>query len=83
MSVFRALSPSCDCDLAVLKNCKLIRVEVTTGYTMQNGALSYHHHDTKNYDVIAVVHKGGISYFPETFCSPERVKVLVGFPGSP
>ena len=30
--VFRAMSPSCSCDLAVLKNGKLMRVEVRTGY---------------------------------------------------
>lgn len=29
-NVFRALSPSCPCDLAVLKNGKLVRVEVRT-----------------------------------------------------
>lgn len=29
--VFRSLSPACSCDLAVLKDGKLLRVEVTTG----------------------------------------------------
>lgn len=30
--VFRAISPACSCDLAVLKNHKLLRVEVRTGF---------------------------------------------------
>lgn len=29
--VFRALSPSCPCDLAIVKGSKLVRVEVTSG----------------------------------------------------
>lgn len=30
--VFRALSPGCSCDLAILKDGRLLRVEVRTGY---------------------------------------------------
>ena len=30
--VFRALSPSCSCDLAVMKDSKLLRIEVRTAY---------------------------------------------------
>lgn len=36
-AVFRALSPSCPCDLAILKDDNLIRVEVKTGYRLCNG----------------------------------------------
>lgn len=39
--VFRSLSQSCSCDLAVLKNERLTRVEVKTGYRNKNGRISY------------------------------------------
>lgn len=64
LQVFRALSASCDCDLAALAGKKLIRVEVTTGYKSGNGVLTYPHHKAENFDVLAVVSKGGIHYFP-------------------
>jgi hypothetical protein len=32
MEVFRAVSPACSCDLAILNNAGLLRVEVRTGY---------------------------------------------------
>ena len=35
--VFRALSPSCSCDLAILRNGRLLRVEVRTGYRTVTG----------------------------------------------
>lgn len=35
--VFRALSPCCSCDLAILRNGSLIRVEVRTGYKTAKG----------------------------------------------
>jgi len=35
--VFRALSPHCSCDLAILKNRKLYRIEVRNGYRLKNG----------------------------------------------
>ena len=31
-AVFRSLSPACSCDLAILKEKRLLRVEVKTGY---------------------------------------------------
>lgn len=65
--VFRALSASCDCDLAVLCGNKLIRVEVTTGYSTRSGRVTYNIHKSENFDVMAVVHKGGILYAPENW----------------
>jgi hypothetical protein len=35
--VFRAVSPSASCDLAILKEGKLLKVEVRTGYKRPNG----------------------------------------------
>src|SRR5262245_42807567 len=35
--VFRALSPSCSCDLAVLREGRLLRVEVRTAYYSKAG----------------------------------------------
>ena len=37
--VFRALSPSCPCDLAILKDGKLLRIQVRTGAISPSGKL--------------------------------------------
>ena len=54
--VFRAMSPACSCDLAILKDGQLLRVEVTTGY--YNGG-KLRHSKTKaqleKSDIIAIV----------------------------
>jgi hypothetical protein len=39
--VFRAVSPSASCDLIILKNGKLHRIEVRTGYLKADGAVRY------------------------------------------
>lgn len=62
--VFRALSPSASCDLAILKAGKLLRVEVRTGYrdriTGQVGTTRTH-----RADILAIaVHDGSIVYEP-------------------
>ena len=53
-SVFRALSAACDCDLAVLKEGKLIRVEVTTGSVSRIGGVSWPTKDESKFDVLAI-----------------------------
>jgi hypothetical protein len=71
--VFRAVSQACSCDLAVLKNGALLRVEVRTGYFDANGAPFRNKLTAKDVgrsDIHAVVHhypKGGtlITYSPE------------------
>lgn len=63
--VFRAVSPASDCDLAVLKQFRLIRVEVTTGYISKTGALQYPKHDDAKSDALAVVVAGEIHYLPK------------------
>jgi hypothetical protein len=63
--VFRALSPSCPCDLAVLKDNNLVLIEVTTGYRGKDGKHSFPEHKNGRYDVVAVVfHDGEIIYKP-------------------
>lgn len=39
--VFRAVSASCSCDIAILKNDKMLRVEARTGYRSKNGKVFY------------------------------------------
>jgi hypothetical protein len=56
--VFRALSPSCSCDLAVLMNGTLIRIEVRSGY-LRNAStkllFSKPARDDGRFDIYAVV----------------------------
>lgn len=65
-AVFRALSPACTCDLAILAEGKLLRIEVTTGVTNpRTGAFRWSPHDPERYDVLAVVTwEGEITYLP-------------------
>lgn len=66
--VFRALSQACPCDLAILKNGKLIRVECTTGtYNRNPNSWSHPLKDNKKYDVLAVVFHKEIKYIPAEF----------------
>ena len=61
--VFRSLSPACPCDLAILSNNKLIRVEVTTGYRSIGGNIQHNKKDIGKFDILAVVeHNGTITY---------------------
>lgn len=54
--VFRALSPSCSCDLAVVKDGTLLRIEVRTGWRNKDGKLFKHSkkHYKEKYDVKAI-----------------------------
>ena len=53
--VFRPLTPNCSCDLAILKNSKLTRIEVTTGRYSQTGKVTYPPHKQEYYDIFAIV----------------------------
>lgn len=61
-SVFRALSPSCLCDLIAIRDGRTIRVEVRTGAINPSGSLFYScsPKDKGRSDVIAVV-----LYYPQ------------------
>lgn len=66
--VYRSLSPACKADLVVLKEKKLVRVEVTTGYLDYKGNVinNKKYADQSNFDVVAVVFTTGeIKYFPD------------------
>lgn len=52
--VFRAVSSACSCDLAILKNGKLLRVEVKTG-AYYNGKLYANKGKIHQYDILAIV----------------------------
>ena len=69
--VFRAVSPSCSCDLAIIKNKKLTRVEVTTGHFCANGKLFSVKKDKTKFDLLAIVTKTKIIYSPEGFLCQE------------
>jgi len=65
--VFHAFSPSCSCDLAILKDRSLLRVEVKTGYRWKG---KVHHAKPRDgcFDIIAVVIEGEpVIYEPSTF----------------
>ena len=74
--VFRAVAPH-GCDLAILQDKRLYRVEVTTGhiYTTQKGRRSLYH-PQKNFDkfdVLALVLLDGtIEYLPQLPTSPQK-----------
>ncbi len=65
--VFRAVSSSCSCDLAVLKGGKLLRIEVRTGYlnTTSNKRYTNKPKDSSRYDVLAVMYPDGLEFIPE------------------
>ena len=66
--VFRALSPNCPCDLAILKGNKLLRVEVRTSFISVTGKIfkTKNQRDGKNnIDIFAWVLPDKIIYEPE------------------
>lgn len=66
--VFRALSPNCPCDLAILKENKLLRVEVRTAFisiTSKIYKTKSQRDDKNNIDVYAWVLPDKITYEPE------------------
>jgi hypothetical protein len=66
--VFRALSPNSSCDLIAMKEGKIWRVEVTTGYIRKDGSMSWVKHDESKYDVLAAVMPDStVIYVSESF----------------
>lgn len=66
--VFRALSPSCPCDLAVLQGDKLIKIEVRTVKMSYSGKViksKFPRDDTEMIDHYAWVTPTGVIYEPE------------------
>ena len=66
--VYRSMAPNAPCDLAILKEKKLIMVEVTTGHRNTKNSLIYPSHKKNShiFDVLAVVeYTGRITYYPD------------------
>lgn len=67
LHVFRAVSQSCQCDLAILDSeNRLWRVEVTTGCYNLKGGISHPTKDSSRFDLLAIVGRsdGKITYRP-------------------
>ena len=64
--VFRSVSPHCSCDIAILKNKELIRVEVKTGSIKKNGSVQTPPGvKSELHDILAIVLRNGtIEYRP-------------------
>ena len=62
--VFHSCCPNSSCDLAILKDEKLLRIEVTTGWYSGNGNIHYAPHKPNNFDTIAIVLPNEILYKP-------------------
>ena len=62
--IFRALSPSCPCDLIALRDNETVRIEVRTTYFGRTGNLIIPHNDPSKFDVLAMVTSAGIFYEP-------------------
>lgn len=54
-AVFRATSPSCSCDLVLMTEGRLFRVEVKTGYFSTSGRMAHPRADPALHDILAVV----------------------------
>lgn len=65
--VFRAISPSCSCDLAVLHAGGLLRIEVRTGYKNKSTGkiVTNTPRNPDRYDVHAIVVGDSVTYIPE------------------
>ena len=65
-AVFRGVSPDCPCDLVVLQNGRVRRVEVTTGSRLATGEIHHPKRAAGRWDVLAVVVSGEstVTYMP-------------------
>lgn len=64
-AVFRALSPSCFCDLLISKNNKFFSVEVRTGYKIITGKIIFPPIKGVNPHLVAIVLPNEIVYKPD------------------
>ena len=67
-SVFRSMSPACPCDLIILKNQHVLRVEVKTAFLSPRGGTMYAHpRKHEEYDILVQVLPDSIIYEPSNF----------------
>lgn len=65
--VFRAISPDCRCDLAVVKDNRLLRIQARTGHRNEDGTIAFpkKNTDAGRHDHYAVVlHGEAVVYIP-------------------
>lgn len=65
--VYRAVAPNALCDLAILKDGKLLRVEVTTGHIEFSGKVGYPPKDKTRFDLLAITLPEKIIFIPDKF----------------
>ena len=63
--VFRAMSSACPCDLAILKDNRLLKIEVKTAHYTPKGTAFAPSTEGNQYDVLAVVLHDKIQYEPD------------------
>lgn len=64
--VYRAVSPSAVCDLVILGEFKLLKIEVTTGHRTANCGIVHPKKDFSKFDILAIaLHDGTIVYEPD------------------
>ena len=70
--VFRAESPSTSCDIVILRNGSLLRVEARTGMYKVNKEISYTSSclDKSKYDVLAIIMNDGNIYYMDAEDNP-------------
>ena len=65
-SVFRSVSNACSCDIIILIDKNIKRIEVTTGTMFSNNKFSIPKKDRSKFDILAIVFRNGeILYEPE------------------
>jgi hypothetical protein len=69
LPTFRALSPSCPCDLVVLHQGRALRIEVRTAIQQQSGMIQFPlaGREKGRFDVLAAVCDDEVYYFPNPF----------------
>ena len=63
--VYRAIEGTASCDLAVLKNGRLLRIEVTTGHRKPYGGVGTPKKDARKFDILAITLPETILYRPD------------------
>lgn len=70
--VFRAISPSCPCDLVAMRGSLCLRVEVRSGHmNPATGVLSIPMRETDRFDLLAVVVGDTIGYLGHEFTAED------------
>ncbi len=59
--IFKSITPNCSCDLIMLKDNKIKRIEVTSGYRV-NGKIYANKHNKSKYDIMVIVVNNEILY---------------------